>query len=142
MNRFLACSLALALASPLAAQPVPPPPQDAAALFAAQNRIPDTPGDGPYPAMMEVDSGLPDHVIYRPADFGGLAGEKLGVFLSNKRLQGLPAILEVAGKDNRGPDADEIRKTREIYERWARKRRRGRRSGSSASRSGPRGTRG
>jgi hypothetical protein len=42
----------------------------------------------------------------------------MGVFLSNERLRGLPAILEVAGKDDRGPDADEVRKTREIYERW------------------------
>ena len=81
MNRFLASSLAFALASPLAAQPAPPPSQDTAALFAAQNRIPDMPGDGPYPAMMEVDSGLPDHVIYRPADLSGLGGKKLGVFV-------------------------------------------------------------
>ena len=81
MNRVLASLLAAALASPLAAQPAPPPSQDTAALFAAQNRIPDTPGDGPYPAMMEVDSGLPDHVIYRPADLSGLGGKKLGVFV-------------------------------------------------------------
>ena len=72
----------------------------------------------------------------------GLIGENMGVFLSNKRLRGLPAILEVAGKDDRGPDADEVRKTREIYERWTTRGKRARRSGSSASRSGPRGTRG
>ena len=48
---------------------------------------------------------------------GGL-GEKLGAFLSNPRLQELPAVLETAGPDNRGPDANEIRKTKELRERW------------------------
>jgi deoxyribonuclease-4 len=49
----------------------------------------------------------------------GLMGEQLGVFLGHPKLQGLPAILEVAGKDDRGPDEDEIRKTRELHARWA-----------------------
>jgi dienelactone hydrolase len=44
------------------------------------NRVPDTSGDGPYPAVMELDPGLPDHVIYRPADLAPFAGGKLGVF--------------------------------------------------------------
>ena len=44
----------------------------------------------------------------------GELGEKLGVFLSNPRLQGLPAVLETAGPENRGPDANEIRKTKEL----------------------------
>src|SRR5262249_53412791 len=48
----------------------------------------------------------------------GELGEKLGVFLSNSRLQGLPAVLEVAGPDNRGPDANEVRKTEELHARW------------------------
>jgi len=48
----------------------------------------------------------------------GELGEKLGVFLSNARLQGLPAVLETAGPDNRGPDAEEVRKTKELRERW------------------------
>ena len=48
----------------------------------------------------------------------GELGEKLGVFLSNPRLQGLPATLETAGPENRGPDANEIRKTKELRERW------------------------
>ncbi|HUJ55505.1 MAG TPA: deoxyribonuclease IV [Gaiellaceae bacterium] len=50
----------------------------------------------------------------------GELGEKLGVFLGNPRLQGLPAILEVAGPENRGPDANEIRKARELHARWTR----------------------
>src|SRR5207244_1654156 len=49
----------------------------------------------------------------------GLLGEELGVFLGHPRLQGLPAVLEVPGKDGHGPDADEVRKTKEIRARWA-----------------------
>ncbi len=57
----------------------------------------------------------------RHDNFGdGLLGEKLGVFLSNPRLQGLPALLEVPGKDGHGPDADEVRKLKELYARWRR----------------------
>src|SRR5207253_1351017 len=42
----------------------------------------------------------------RHANIGdGLLGERLGVFLGNPRLQRLPAVLEVAGPENRGPDA-------------------------------------
>jgi deoxyribonuclease-4 len=48
----------------------------------------------------------------------GELGERLGVFLGNPRLQGLPAILEVAGPDNHGPDANEIRKAKELHARW------------------------
>ena len=48
----------------------------------------------------------------------GELGEKLGVFLANPRLQGLPAVLETAGPENRGPDAAEIRKTKELRKRW------------------------
>jgi deoxyribonuclease-4 len=54
----------------------------------------------------------------RHANIGeGLLGEELGVFLSNPRLQGLPAVLETAGPDNRGPDANEVRKAKEIRAR-------------------------
>ena len=48
----------------------------------------------------------------------GILGEELGVFLSHPRLQGLPALLEVPGKDGRGPDADEVRKLKELHARW------------------------
>jgi len=50
----------------------------------------------------------------------GELGEKLGVFLSNPRLQGLPAVLETAGPDNHGPDANEVAKTKELRARWLR----------------------
>jgi deoxyribonuclease IV len=54
----------------------------------------------------------------RHANIGeGLLGERLGVFLGNPRLQGLPAVLEVAGPDNHGPDANEIRKAKEMRTR-------------------------
>jgi deoxyribonuclease IV len=54
----------------------------------------------------------------RHANIGeGLLGEELGVFLGHPRLQGLPATLETAGPEKRGPDANEVRKAKEIRER-------------------------
>jgi len=51
----------------------------------------------------------------------GLMGENLGVFLSHPSLQGLPALLEVPGKDGHGPDADEVRKLKQLHKRWMKK---------------------
>ncbi len=48
----------------------------------------------------------------------GAMGEGLGAFLGHPKVQELPAILEVPGADDRGPDAEEIRKTRELHARW------------------------
>jgi deoxyribonuclease-4 len=54
----------------------------------------------------------------RHANIGeGILGEKLGVFLGNRRLQGLPAVLETAGPDNKGPDANEVQKAKDIHKR-------------------------
>jgi deoxyribonuclease IV len=54
----------------------------------------------------------------RHANMGeGLLGEKLGVFLAHPRLQELPALLEVPGKNGKGPDADEVRKLKELHAR-------------------------
>ena len=47
----------------------------------------------------------------------GLIGEGQGVFLAHPRLQELPAVLEVPGKDGKGPNAEEIRKLRELHDR-------------------------
>jgi deoxyribonuclease IV len=47
----------------------------------------------------------------------GLMGEGLGVFLAHPALQGLPVVLEVPGKDGKGPNADEVRKLRELHAR-------------------------
>jgi deoxyribonuclease-4 len=87
----------------------------------------------------------------RHANVGeGVLAEKLGVFLSNPRLQNLPTILEVPGKDGHGPDADEVRKLRELHARWMKKQLTKRsgsgpsdpRRGRKASRGGSRKTRG
>ena len=51
----------------------------------------------------------------------GLMGEQLGVFLGHPKLQGLPAVLEVPGADGHGPDASQIKKTKELHARWAAK---------------------
>jgi deoxyribonuclease IV len=51
----------------------------------------------------------------------GLLGEKLGVFLGNPRLQGLPAVLEVPGPDGHGPDAAQVAVTKAMHARWAAK---------------------
>jgi deoxyribonuclease-4 len=47
----------------------------------------------------------------------GLMGEGLGVFLAHPKLQSLPAVLEVPGADGHGPNADEVRKLRELHAR-------------------------
>jgi deoxyribonuclease IV len=74
----------------------------------------------------------------------GLIGERMGVFLSHPRLQGLPAILEVPGADDNGPNADELAKARRLREQWLKKRARparsARRPGSSGARRAARGT--
>jgi deoxyribonuclease-4 len=79
----------------------------------------------------------------RHANIGeGLMGEKLGAFLAHPAFQGLPAVLEVPGQDGHGPDADEVRKLRELHARWTGATRRGRRRGTSGGRAGARKTRG
>ena len=47
----------------------------------------------------------------------GLIGERLGVFVGHPSLQHLPVLLEVPGKDGKGPNAEEIRKLRELHAR-------------------------
>ena len=42
---------------------------------------PDTPGTGPFTPIKEVDPGLPDQVVYRPADLAGLGETKLGLYV-------------------------------------------------------------
>lgn len=78
-------ALALALIGATAQAQVAPAPnpaaQQEAEARAAANRLPDTPGTGPYPALKQVDPGLADHVVYRPADLLKLGGRKLGVLI-------------------------------------------------------------
>ncbi|SLK10537.1 hypothetical protein [Novosphingobium mathurense] len=56
-----------------------PSPADMAAAQAKRDAIPDTAGDGPFPAIMETDPSLPGHVIYRPKDLSAMGGRKLAV---------------------------------------------------------------
>jgi len=46
-----------------------------------QDAIPDTPGTGPYTPLKEIDPGLPDQVVYRPADLSALGDTKLGLYV-------------------------------------------------------------
>jgi len=55
----------------------------------------------------------------------------LHVFLSHPKLQGLPAYLEVPGTDGHGPDAEQVRKLKELHARAMKKR-----PGGSARRPG------
>jgi hypothetical protein len=45
-----------------------------------QDAIPDTTGTGPFPALKEIDPGLSDQVVYRPADLEALGETKLGIY--------------------------------------------------------------
>jgi deoxyribonuclease-4 len=76
----------------------------------------------------------------RHANVGeGLLGEKLGVFLGHPAFQDLPAVLEVPGKDGRGPDADQVAKVKELHARSAKRAPRKRSSGGKSRRSTSRG---
>ncbi|QZH76694.1 MAG: hypothetical protein JY451_11280 [Erythrobacter sp.] len=48
-------------------------------MMEERNRLPDTAGDGPYPAVIEEHASLPGHVIYRPADISGFFGGTMPV---------------------------------------------------------------
>jgi deoxyribonuclease-4 len=75
----------------------------------------------------------------------GKLGDKLKVFLGHPDFEGLPAVLETPGKDGKGPDADEVRKLRDLHARAAgpptRRRPSGRPRGTKARRAGARRTR-
>jgi deoxyribonuclease IV len=58
----------------------------------------------------------------------GELGEGLGAFLAHPAFQDLSAYLEVEGSGN-GPDANELRKVRELHARWTKSRPRKPRAG-------------
>ncbi len=63
------CSLAFAIGV-AAAQQLPD-----------RNSIPDSSGTGPFVPLKEIDAGLSDQVVYRPADLAALGNEKLGLYI-------------------------------------------------------------
>jgi deoxyribonuclease-4 len=67
-------------------------------------------------ALHVNDSKMPlDSNRDRHANIGeGLMGDGLGTFLSHPRLQGLPALLEVPGPEDKGPDAEQIRRAKAL----------------------------
>jgi deoxyribonuclease-4 len=92
---------------------------DAAQLDALLDEVDSSMGLDRLQALHVNDSASPlGSNSDRHANIGeGLLGEELGVFLGNPRLQGLPAVLETAGPDKHGPDANEVRKAKEIHAR-------------------------
>jgi deoxyribonuclease IV len=92
---------------------------DAAQLDAVLDEVESSIGLDRLRALHVNDSASPlGSNSDRHANIGeGLLGEELGVFLGNRRLQGLPAVLETAGPDKHGPDANEVRKAKEIHAR-------------------------
>ncbi len=82
-----------ALSCPAFAQPPGQPPQPP---------VPAGTGSGPFPAMSEVDPGLPTHTIFRPASLDGLGSVRLPVFAwanggcANSPRGFEPFLMEVA----------------------------------------------
>ena len=50
-----------------------------------RNGIADTPGTGRFTPLKEIDAGLPDQVVYRPADLAALGQTKLGRYVFGHR---------------------------------------------------------
>jgi dienelactone hydrolase len=75
------CLLATALTCGTSRAQPAPPSADFRAAMAAYDKLPDTPGTGPFPAMKAEDPAFPGHVVYRPADLDRLGGRKLPIVL-------------------------------------------------------------
>jgi deoxyribonuclease IV len=97
---------------------------DEAALDAALDEVDRSIGLDRLRALHVNDSAAPlGSNRDRHANIGdGLMGRKLGVFLRDRRLQGLPAVLEVPGEKGHGPNADEVRKAKRLHAAKSRKR--------------------
>jgi deoxyribonuclease-4 len=55
----------------------------------------------------------------RHANIGeGLLGDGIGAFVAHPKLQHLSAYLETPGPEKHGPDAEQIRRIRDIHARW------------------------
>ena len=64
----------------------------------------------------------------------GLIGDKLSVFLGNRRLQDLPAVVETEGQHGKGADEEEMRKLRELWRKGSKSGRSGKASPASGRR--------
>lgn len=75
--------IAVALASGAGAQQQRQPADGDASrrVQEGSDKVPNTPGDGPFPAIIETDPGFPRHVIYRPADLSPFEGGKLPILV-------------------------------------------------------------
>jgi len=93
---------------------------DPAALEACLDELDATIGLGKLRALHVNDSAAPlgSNRDRHANVLEGELGEKMGVFLANPRLQGLPAVLETGGPAGRGPDAAEVQKTKDLRKRW------------------------
>ena len=80
LKAILAATVAVGLAGTATAQEAAPA-EDMATMMARINLLPDTPGDGPYPSIIEQVADLPNHVVYRPADLSQVGEGQLGVFI-------------------------------------------------------------
>jgi dienelactone hydrolase len=78
MKRRVALAAALALA---AAGCATQRPGELQRSLAEADKVPDTEGTGPYPALTELDPELEGYVVFRPRDLSPFAGGKLGVFV-------------------------------------------------------------
>jgi deoxyribonuclease-4 len=112
---------------------------DAAALDALLDEVDDTIGLDRLRALHVNDSATPlgSNRDRHANMLEGEMGKGLSVFLGNERLQGLPAVLEVAGSDGHGPDAAEVKKLRKLWAAGVKRSDSGepaRRHGSSAHR--------
>jgi len=98
---------------------------DQAALDACLDEVDSSIGLDRLRALHVNDSAMPlGSNRDRHANIGeGLIGDRLGVFLANRRLQALPATLETAGPDGHGPDAAEIQRTKDLRARYVKRRR-------------------
>ena len=93
---------------------------DRAALDACMNEVEERIGLDRLRALHVNDAAAPlgSNRDRHANILDGLMGEQLGVFLGDPALQSLPAVMEVPGPDNHGPDAGEMKKLRELHARW------------------------
>ncbi len=92
---------------------------DAAALAAAVDELDDLVGLDRLRALHVNDAAAPlgSNRDRHANMLEGQLGERLATFLAEPRFDGLPAILEVPGRDGHGPDADEVAKLRDLCAR-------------------------